>query len=246
MCNSASLGQSKWTRRSKQNWPTQRTRVLAAVGVFILFGAVWILVGRSQTLSQYDEPEGYTHEWILPRKKNASIEGETTADGTSEKLYLHYVRFKPQDAKVLTLRFLDYLSVVSAVQRLKPDDIFIHGDVEPTGTYWEELKTQGWVKYLYREKNFTLNGRQSTLEHIFHVSDKTKLDILVEYGGIAIDWDVYFVRGERIRPVFHNHRAVTCYEDEFGYNLGLAGGWKNSRLLHAWRRSYQASAAPIN
>ncbi|OWA54513.1 hypothetical protein BV898_18913 [Hypsibius exemplaris] len=155
------------------------------------------------------------------------------------ELFLHYVRFKPDDADGVTLRFLDYLSVMSAVQRLKPDQIYLHADMEPTGKYWDELSSRGWIKYVHRAKNFSLTGRIKQLAHIYHVSDKTKLDILVEYGGIAIDWDVYFVRGERIRRYLWNHSALTCYGDQDGYNLGLAGAWKTSRLLHAWRRSFQ-------
>ena len=46
--------------------------------------------------------------------------------------YVHYVRFKGNNNK-FDLRFLDYLSILSAHQRLKPDGILVHGDIEPTG-----------------------------------------------------------------------------------------------------------------
>ncbi|OQV24635.1 hypothetical protein BV898_01694 [Hypsibius exemplaris] len=255
--------------------------------------------------------------------------------GAPERLILHYVRFKPDDANNISLGFTDYLSIQSAAQRLKPDQILLHGDVEPIGTsttpslttsgvkhvttrgvkhvttsdinhvttsgvkhvttsdvnhvttsdvnhvitsdinhaitshvnhvttsdvnhvttghvpvnnptqiiifrnwkYWSDLRNRS-VKFVYREKNFTLKGRIKKLEQIFHVADRTKLDILLEYGGLVADFDVYFVRGERIRRILNAHPVMTCYGDEIGYSIGLVGGWKSSRLIHAWRRSY--------
>ncbi|OWA53076.1 hypothetical protein BV898_17511 [Hypsibius exemplaris] len=153
-------------------------------------------------------------------------------------LLLHYVRFKPEDEDSVTLRFLDYLSILSAVQRLKPHQILLHGDLQPTGKYWDDLVTNNLIKFVYRARNSTLSGRIKELAHMFHHADKTKIDILVEYGGLTIDFDVYFVRGERIKDILREYPAVTCYGDELGYNLGLAGGWKSSRLLRAWRRSF--------
>ena len=46
--------------------------------------------------------------------------------------YVHYVRFVPTDGNK-TLRFTEYLSVMSAVQYLKPDGIILHGDFTPEG-----------------------------------------------------------------------------------------------------------------
>jgi hypothetical protein len=53
--------------------------------------------------------------------------------------YLHYVRFKPKNGD-LTFQFTDFLSVMSAVQYLKPDGILLHGDFEPEGNAEEQQK----------------------------------------------------------------------------------------------------------
>lgn len=49
-----------------------------------------------------------------------------------EPLYLHYIRFKRKNGDT-ELKFTDFLSVMSAVQYLKPDEIVLHGDFVPSG-----------------------------------------------------------------------------------------------------------------
>ena len=66
-----------------------------------------------------------------------------------------------------------------------------------------------------------------------------KLDILLEYGGVAAEFDVIFVRGERIKEILREKLVITCYGDEDGYNIGFIAAHKESRLLSAWRRSYK-------
>ncbi|OQV17287.1 hypothetical protein BV898_08685 [Hypsibius exemplaris] len=178
----------------------------------------------------------------------AAVEEDPVVGNTKEKalaqpevkepFYCHYVRFRPDGAANITLRFIDYLSVMSAVQRLKPDGIFLHGDEEPVGHYWEDMKRRGWIKFLIRAKVFELQGRTTEFASKFHMADMIKLDILIEYGGVAVDFDVYFVRGERIKTILSEYAALTCYGDHIGYNIGFIGFRKDSRLLHAWRRSY--------
>ncbi|OQV24636.1 hypothetical protein BV898_01695 [Hypsibius exemplaris] len=221
--------------------PSRNTRVTlyirAAVFIVVLFGTYLTVdtIYRS-FLSKAHLRAAHLHAAALG--ESSGKEAAPPADGAPDQLLLHYVKFKPDDQTTVTLRFLEYLSVLSAVQRLKPDQIMLHGDLEPTGKYWDELKAQNLIKFVYRPKNFELKGRIKKLAHIYHHADKTKLDILVEYGGLTIDFDVYFVRGERIKAILQVHPALTCYGDEIGYSLGLAGGWKTSRLLHAWRRSF--------
>lgn len=48
--------------------------------------------------------------------------------------YLHYVRFTNENQSTV-MTFIEYLSAISAIQRLKPDRIMVHGNTEPTGKY---------------------------------------------------------------------------------------------------------------
>ncbi|OQV11571.1 hypothetical protein BV898_14147 [Hypsibius exemplaris] len=190
----------------------------------------------------------FVQEILKPLSPDVAVDGvnvepeqQPTAvakDKPPLELILHYIKFKLDGADGINIRFLDYLSILSAVQRLKPDKIFVHADEEPQGTYWNELKSRGWVKYVYRKKVINVSGREGTLKNIWHIADKARVDILLEYGGLAVDFDVYFVRGERIRQIMQNHKAIACYEHKIAYNSGLFGASKGSRLLYAWHHSY--------
>lgn len=60
---------------------------------------------------------------------------ENSYENTDSTLPLHYVRymFGPRNKTNTTFSFLDYLSIMSAVHRLKPSSITVHGNIEPTG-----------------------------------------------------------------------------------------------------------------
>ena len=72
-----------------------------------------------------------------------------------------------------------------------------------------------------------------------HAADIAKLDVLLEFGGVAADFDVFFVRGERIKQALTRKKAVTCYGDVDGNNIGLVAAQRDSKFLWAWRQSYR-------
>ncbi|XP_055346110.1 uncharacterized protein LOC129593697 [Paramacrobiotus metropolitanus] len=138
------------------------------------------------------------------------------------KFYVHYIRFKPDNGNT-TLRFLDYVSIMSALKNVRPDKILVHGDAEPSG----EIKI-----------NFG-KGNKKEVAYREHSADIAKLDALLEYGGVAVDFDVFFVRGERIKEILQQKQSITCYGDEDGYNIGFVAGRNSAPLLNAGRRSYE-------
>ncbi|XP_055346190.1 uncharacterized protein LOC129593757 [Paramacrobiotus metropolitanus] len=157
------------------------------------------------------------------------------------RFYLHYIRFKPENGKT-TFRFLDYLSVMSAVNNLKPDRIIVHGDMIPTGVYWIAALATRIVEHRFRNATRTVGHRFGETKEIGfkeHSADISKLDVLLEFGGVVADFDVFFIRGERIKKILTQRRSIVCYGDEDGYNIGLIAGWPDSKLLYAWRRSYE-------
>ncbi|OQV14465.1 hypothetical protein BV898_11307 [Hypsibius exemplaris] len=180
---------------------------------------------------------------ILKRKADAaSGEGLVVPPFEIPKpFYLHYVRFQPGNGD-MTMRFVDYLSVLSGVQYLKPDGILVHGDAEPQGTYWKDLLSRNLVRYVFRNKTTAAGQRMGTPKHVAfmeHAADISKLDVLLEYGGVVADFDVFFVRGERIKQILAKKRAITCYGDVDGNNIGLVAAHTDSKFLWAWRQSYR-------
>ncbi|GAV01280.1 hypothetical protein RvY_12017 [Ramazzottius varieornatus] len=161
--------------------------------------------------------------------------------GLPKPLYLHYIRFKPKNGDT-EFKFTDFLSVMSAVQYLKPDEIVLHGDFVPSGPYWLNLTSRKLIKHISMERPIDVGMRRrkpKKIGFIEHSADIAKLDVLVEYGGITADFDVYFIRGERIKEILRRRKAVTCYGDQDGNNIGLVAGHKDSLFLWAWRRSYR-------
>lgn len=110
------------------------------------------------------------------------------------------------------------------------------------GVYWENLTSEGLISHVHMEKPFDFGKREGKLKRpkfVEHQADLAKLEILLEYGGIAADFDVYFLRGEKIKKILRKNEAITCYGDEDGNNIGFVAGWPDSVFLKAWRRSYE-------
>ncbi|GAV01347.1 hypothetical protein RvY_12074 [Ramazzottius varieornatus] len=66
-----------------------------------------------------------------------------------------------------------------------------------------------------------------------------KLELLLEYGGVAVDFDVFFIQGERIKDILKRKKAITCYGDEDGNNIRFVAARKDSKFIWAWRKSYE-------
>ena len=91
------------------------------------------------------------------------------------------------------LGFFAYLSVMSALHVLKADAVYIHGDYEPEGDLWQEVKLDTHVKFIIRKFPFALYG-QPIVKFASHASDFLRGDLLLRYGGVYADWDVIFVK----------------------------------------------------
>ncbi|GAV01192.1 hypothetical protein RvY_11940 [Ramazzottius varieornatus] len=162
-------------------------------------------------------------------------------NATLKPFYLHYIRFKP-DNKNTELKFTDFLSVMSGVQYLKPDGILIHGDFTPTGPHWDNLTSRNLIRQvpMVRPTDVGIRqGKPKKLGFIEHSADIAKLDVLLKHGGIAVDFDVFFVRGQHIKDILQSKKSITCYGDRDGNNIGLVAGRQDSKFLWAWRRSYR-------
>ncbi|OQV14467.1 hypothetical protein BV898_11309 [Hypsibius exemplaris] len=149
---------------------------------------------------------------ILKRKADAaSVEGLVVPPFEIPKpFYLHYIRFQPDNGD-MTMRFVDYLSVLSAVQHLKPDGILVHGDAEPQGTYWKDLVSRNLAR-----STFSWNTAESS-------------SISTSFSSAA----------NGSSKILAKKRAITCYGDVDGNNIGLVAAHTDSKFLWAWRQSYR-------
>jgi hypothetical protein len=169
------------------------------------------------------------------------FEGFNNETGTEDGTYLvpniiHFVRFKQQN-----LSFVDAVCVLSAFKNHRPDKILFHTDVDSfVGPYWEKVKNTPGLVYEFRKVTIpdTIFGQKFSKDfHIWHASDVTRIRILMEYGGIFLDNDVYVV--QNLNKFRKFEMAVGMEEDKpcIGNQVLIAN--KNARFLRLWLESYR-------
>ena len=104
------------------------TRNVAVIIVLIITFSGWLFHSSGNV-----EPKSVvTRNIDAPRSPSARMTQGNDVQVNEEAFYMHYIRFLPDNGNK-EFRFIDYLSVMSAVQYLRPDEIIVHGDFEPTG-----------------------------------------------------------------------------------------------------------------
>ena len=89
--------------------------------------------------------------------------------------------------------FLFYLCCLSLLHVVKVDTLFIHGDVEPSGNRWKQLKSNERIKFVPLPvlPNFVFG---KNVKNMLHMSDVYRVQIMLKYGGIYSDTDVIWVK----------------------------------------------------
>ncbi|XP_069679840.1 uncharacterized protein [Periplaneta americana] len=169
-----------------------------------------------------------------------SFEGFNNITGSNDGEYIvpniiHFLRFKESN-----FSFVDAVCVLSAFRNHHPDKIMFHTDVESfIGPYWEKIKNTPGI--VYEIVNVTLpthiyGQKFSKGYHLWHAGDVTRIRILMKYGGIFLDNDVYVVQN------FNKYRK---YEFAIGWDENQCIGTqvlvanKKARFLKLWLESYK-------
>ncbi|XP_067678756.1 uncharacterized protein [Haliotis asinina] len=149
---------------------------------------------------------------------------------------VHYVWFGDKH-----LTFFNQLCLLSALYVQKAEKIYIHGDKEPKGIYWDEVKDLPQVKFISREFPHFVFGNEVKVPS--HASDIVRVDVLLRYGGVYLDWDVVLVK-----PLSEDQRkyeALLCvdwpltghYPDTF--NMGMMAAKKGATFLQFIMESFR-------
>ncbi|XP_041358318.1 LOW QUALITY PROTEIN: uncharacterized protein LOC121375131 [Gigantopelta aegis] len=141
-----------------------------------------------------------------------------------------------------TFSFFSYLSLLSTLHVLKADAVYIHGDHYPTGKYWDKMKGNERVEFIFREVPSTVFGHTIGAK-LSHASDFIRVDVLLRYGGIYMDWDVLWVNS--IPESLRKYDFVACadwprtgsYPDVF--NMGLIAASNESVFLQYFMESFR-------
>jgi hypothetical protein len=85
---------------------------------------------------------------------------------------------------------MHYASIKSTIEVNHPDKIIYHCNVEPSGHYWDLIRSLVVVNYLEVPKEIFGNK----IYHIAHAVDILRLQVLLQFGGVYMDLDTICVR----------------------------------------------------
>ena len=165
---------------------------------------------------------------------------------------VHYIWY---NTKPSPFRFHHMLSVMSASKFLNPEVIYFHTDNEPTGEFWDRTKSLPKLKINKRDPPLKLYGEDVKPPHFYTShSNVDRVKVLMEYGGIYLDFDVFVIRSfDELRKkvctvgLESDKKAcgsvIVCSKDAFFLRL-----WINSYLddyqMDEW--AYNTGQVPFN
>jgi hypothetical protein len=130
--------------------------------------------------------------------------------------------------------------VLSAFKNHRPDKILFHTDFDNfVGPYWEKVKNTPGIVYEFRKVILpdSIFGQEFSKEyHIWHASDVTRIRILMEYGGIYLDNDIYVVQNLN---KFRKFEMALGWDDNQCIGTQVLIANKNARFLRLWLDSYR-------
>jgi len=103
---------------------------------------------------------------------------------------LHYCFGMSSDAGGKPWSLIHYVCLKSAIERIKPTDVFFYCEYEPTGPWWELSRGLVTVEPIKAPREIYGNP----LLHPAHRADVVRLENLLSRGGIYLDADVFVHR----------------------------------------------------
>ncbi|CAF3353121.1 unnamed protein product [Rotaria socialis] len=183
---------------------------------FIIFSFWWIIfrcknnncedcqriISKDESIGSYDIPN-IVH--FITCQGDAS---ETVLDELGPRLGYRRMERAPDE-----FQLINYLVLLSARNKIKPDQLYVHYSFEPTGYWWTKAKQD-------LELNLTLNKIPSItsiynhpLYHHAHRTDIARLEILDKYGGIYLDLDVLSLKSfSSLTSNPHHVEAIFAWE----------------------------------
>ena len=143
---------------------------------------------------------------------------------------VHFIWF----GKNRPMTFLHYISISSARKMQRPDTIMLHCDHLPLGPWWHRLRKETHLKIVHREPPETIHNQ--TLMHMYHKGDVAKMEILQEFGGIYLDYDVIVLHS--MNPL--RHFDITMGKEKVHkLNAGIILARKDALFLKIFYESYR-------
>ena len=149
---------------------------------------------------------------------------------------LHYIFGMASDFGGKPWSLLHHVCLKSAVERIKPDQIFFYYEFEPSGAWWEA--SRNLVTPVKVEAPREIFGKP--LRHVAHRADVLRLQKLIEQGGIYLDADVFVHRD--FEDLLDN--SVVLGEEGINGEHGMANAVMlaepNAPFLRRWLDEYRS------
>jgi glycosyltransferase involved in cell wall biosynthesis len=180
----------------------------------------------------------------LPRTTSPAVVQRKTVYSTNMEesiivipCIVHFVFGMSDDEKDRFFNMQQYLAVKAARDFLQPETIYVHYTYEPLGSWWELAKdfvTPNKVRNV-------MNIFNHSVHHFAHKADIIRLEVLLQYGGVYFDLDVWVYRDIRFL-LTSGHEFIMGQEGENGA-VGLCNAiiisHKDSKFLKMWYDAYQ-------
>ncbi|XP_077984298.1 uncharacterized protein LOC144438944 [Glandiceps talaboti] len=175
--------------------------------------------GAIARLSYYASPTLAKTNWHPPKNAKNIVPN-----------IIHYVWFTPHEFK-----FHHFLGAKSTVHIQKADRILFHTDAEPVGFWWDEFKRIAGplLEIVHRDQPTEVFGHG--VGNIPHKSDISRMQILLEYGGIYLDSDTIITK--KLDPLFIYPYSMGM--EIVGLNNGVIMSAPNSTFMNIYYNSYK-------
>ena len=157
--------------------------------------------------------------------------------------FVHYILF---DA--FEINYSRFLSFLSTQRFVKPDKIFIFVNSwkRPSNSYVDKILNYSNVEVVYYGPLKTVY--QNRIKSSAHVSDIVRADVLLRYGGIYLDWDVYWLKpvDDLLSKGYETIASLDFMKDMYPrqrfpdtVNMGVVLARPRSRFIKLWQNSFK-------
>ena len=139
-----------------------------------------------------------------------------------------------------------YLSFLSSQRFIQPQQIRIYIDTNNTCPYLKKMAEYNNVEVVFYGPLKTIF--QKPVRAVSHASDFLRADVLYRFGGVYIDWDVYWLKpiDDLISKGYETIASLDYYDNMFPrkeypdtINMGVLLSRPGSRFIILWRDSYR-------
>lgn len=153
----------------------------------------------------------------------------------------HFVFGLAPDFANMPFSFIHYLSLRSAIEVNRPEEVVFHCKFRPSGEWWDRIAEAVHIDRV--EPPTEIEGRP--LINLAHVSDVLRLQILQSEGGIYADIDTIFVRDYAplldLAPVVLGEQGINGEE---GIGNAIIMAQARAEFIGRWLQGYYPSTSP--